>query len=327
MQTYRHWRYLGIEQKRLYQRNMMLGWLVVIVVVTVGAVLLRSSVTNVTHETGGFGFGGSSADGPGAYGSKHEINPATPGAPLGGSGAPGRVIASYRDRSGFRGGFIENLVVVREEPSIEIVRPAVTDDRGAIVFESAFGYPDLPTSSGDLPYGMNSGIGWGDDDGEFGLPLGNPLPRVPFRLPEPPDRRIEDRRDRNGRVILGSIDWPGLPAQPTDTGYVVVDITIYPDGDISYQFIDEHPRGKGFRYVTEQALLYRNRYEPKIVGGQPVETVVRLFVTICRDCESRLDVLESDGLDVAALDGISVYDRVDRDSDGEEKPKRGRNSP
>lgn len=322
MNTCQHWRYLGIEQKRAYQRNMTIGWLIVVAIVAVGALLIRSPMMIDSGKGDGFGFGGSSDNESGAYGSARVSNPATPGAPLGGSGALGRVIASYRDRSAFRGGFIENLTIVREEPSIEIVPPTITADRGTDVFESDFGYPDLSVSSGASPYEMSSGIGYGDDDGEFGLPRGNRLSKVPYRLPEPPDRR-----NQNGRVMLGRIDWPGAPAQPTDTGYVVVDITIYPDGDISYRFIEEQPRGKGFRFVTEQALLYRNRYEPRVVDGRPVETVVRLFVTICLNCESRLDVLESDGLDVAALDGMSVYDQRDQNAEEKERAKRRRGAP
>jgi hypothetical protein len=195
--------------------------------------------------------------------------------------------------SALMGGFAR-VTIIKDSPEISIT---FDDDFNPHLAEADF---FRPTDGAGVDFDSSgAGIGYGDND--FGLPKENwLLPIKPmFDLPE---KKIEvPKGNRNGMILVSNIDWPGMPAKDSDTGRVVVDITIHENATISYDFVSVEPEGKGFRTVTEKAITQRFRYSPKTNRGEPVETTIRLSITICLTCELSLHVTSAKDMHVGAI--------------------------
>lgn len=276
MQPSRCWLYLGLEQKRLYQRNFVYSWLVVLGMVIIGVAtgVFLQGETDARDTVWRFG------------------------------GNPAQTLR-YRGQSGARtagatlsGGFVSNVTITpdrSESEAVPAIRTAFSWRELPIpeldIGETSVAYPGLDESA------MMDGIG---GDADFGLPANPGLARPLMKVPgSSAFRPAAGGNDEDGLIIAGRIGWPGMPAADTDTGRVVVDITIFPDATIAYQFVTEEPPGKGFRRVTEQAIVYRFKYRPRKIDGEAIETRLRLSVTICLDCESSIAASDLEGFHVA----------------------------
>lgn len=272
-----HWRYLGLDHKRLYQRNMGIGILsmviLCIVMVAVGEMFSGSDTAlfrdYILVESGNV------IDVVRSVNNKDHVGDPTSAESL------------------FKGGNIGKLTVIRDAPTIEVSPLRVGN--------APFTYPlDIPLGN---PAHLSYSIDGADHDllpefpgGDFGLPEENWL--LPIKpnpaLPQPREPAIRRKgKNRSAVIMVGDIMWPGT-AKRSDTGYVVVDITIHKDATISYEFVSEEPTGKGFRSVTEQAIVFNYDYKPRVVNGERVESTVRLFITICLGCESSVYLISGE---------------------------------
>lgn len=273
VQSQGHWRYLGLDHKRSYQRNMAISLLIVTI----------SSVVAIVIGSLFFGPGPSTLV---------RFTVSEPTLPTGfRNGGPGRhsaATAGERAHAVFAGGLLENIRIIPDTPRVSLTLTIPNDQ------------PLSPLSGFDLgdPAAIYAQAGDGDGggmdgDSDFGLPAENWLLPVAARFDLPaasePDLSMRGH-DRSAMIAVSNIMWP-MTAHRSDTGYVVVDITIHEDETISYQFISEQPPGRGFRSVTEDAIVFRYDYKARIVNGQPVESTVRLYITICYDCEPAVAVI------------------------------------
>jgi hypothetical protein len=205
------------------------------------------------------------------------------------SGGPGRhtaPTAGERAHAVFAGGLLASIRIIPDTPRVSLTLTIPNDQPLSPLPGFELGDPAvIYAQAGD---GDGSG---GDTD--FGLPAENWLLPVAARFDLPaasePDLILRGH-DRCAMIAVSNIFWP-MTAHRSDTGYVVVDITIHEDETISYQFISEQPPGRGFRSVTEDAIVFRYDYKARIVNGHPVESTVRLYITICYDCEPAVAVI------------------------------------
>jgi len=127
----------------------------------------------------------------------------------------------------------------------------------------------------------SAGVGGSDifglGDNTFGLPNGLAIPsrvRLPF------GRGDRLNRPKDGPVFLG-LAIPAFPSEArlSDTGRVVVDVTVDAKGYVSYNILSVSPQFRGFGHAVERAIL-RGKYAPRIVNGFPVEHTTRLTLVL-----------------------------------------------
>ena len=277
MRPCHYWLYLSLEQKRLYRRNLTYSWLIVaslVAIALIAGVLIQQESREIAIADFFMNDEGSKAR------------------PCGRGGT--RPVAS----SFLRGGFVEKPSVIPDQPMHD----------AAFTISADFTAEDLPLpdpNAGAPPVsfssidgsGMTGGFG---GDADFGLPAEPGLARSWLTMPDfPTEQSLKISENRDGVIIASDIPWPGNAALDTDTGRVVVDITIQPNATISYDFVSAEPAGKGFRRVTERAIVYGFKNKPRIVRGVAVESQIRLSVTFCLGCESSIVTSNLEGFQVA----------------------------
>lgn len=256
-----HWRYLGLTAKAAYQRNMLIGMLTAVVLGLVSAVLLETDLPFVQSESE------SAVASPERSGGN---GPATWAAGLLPDDAP---------RSGFLG-------FIRVTPVSGRVSPAPSPFSTSMA--ARLSPVDLnPTAFGASQWvgvgnGTGDGIGNGNgtDDG-FGLP---PLPL--FALPLPVWRATDDSVQAGiSRPATAELYPPRFPpeARRSDTGIVVMSLTIHKDATIAWRVLEESPAGFGFAREVLQALKY-SRFSPRRVRGEPVEVTMTYRCVVCLRC-------------------------------------------
>jgi hypothetical protein len=180
-------------------------------------------------------------------------------------------------------GFInqDEIQTVMTVPAIAVALPEtpVTEPDGLPIIAD---YSDGLGLGPDTGEGIGSGSGDGLDD-NFGLPQNDfthpptrflTAPYMPPFIPDP------------GLIALSPPRFP-READSSDTGIVVLEVTIGKDRRLTWKILEETPPKSGFGREVVQALL-RSRIYPKRVNGHPVDVTVTYVCVLCATCDFKL---------------------------------------
>lgn len=267
--------------KARYQRNFAIGTLTSVVLAVITAIVLWPAEEEATRtgspsesRTGG-------SHGPGAWGV--------------------RSLPANAPRAGFLG-FVRLTAIPDGTPPVLV--PSLTglpsartvDELGPVAIgEVAWEGSGAGTGTGN---GRGGGIGDGDD---YGLPPRPPLPLIIRDWDVPPPPSLAERP----RPALAEMYPPRFPpeADESDTGFVTIRLTIFPDATIDWAVLDETPLGMGFAREAVKALM-RSRFAPYRVRGEPVTMTVTYRCTICLNCQT---AVSSDSDDLRARTRHAAY--------------------
>jgi hypothetical protein len=275
MEFLKHWRYVCLEAKTSYQRNMVIAMgmvyallLAILVAFVFWSPSVPSTSTTPFNQTVTRIQPKSLTDVPAA---------AAKGTRADNSGGLASIMRMLGHNS-------REITVVRDRASTpdiaelpEITPPGPLKGVGPIVLSDSADFTDdefMPFSGGD---GGSDLFGLGDNT--FGLPNGIYIP--PAVLPTDDEKYRTDLAE-NAPLYLGLAvpEFPSL-ADPNDTGIVIVDITVDRDGYVSHDIRLIHPPARGFGAALEWAIQ-KGKFFPRIVSGYKVTHTIRLTLVMTR---------------------------------------------
>lgn len=249
--------------KARYQRNFLTGTLTSVLLAAITALILRPSEQQSSRVQFPPESRGGGSRGPGAWSV--------------------RTLPANAPRTGFLG-FVrleaipDHTLPVPVPALTGLPSPRAVNELGPVAIgEVAWEGSGAGTGDGN---GRGGGVGDGDD---YGLPPRPPLSLIvrDWDVPPPPSF-LEPPRP-----ALAEMYPPRFPpeADDSDTGVVMIRLTIYPDATIDWTVLDEMPLGFGFAREAVQALR-RSRFTPYRVRGEPVTMTVTYRCMICMNCRT-----------------------------------------
>ena len=271
-----HWRYLGLDHKRAYQRNMTTA----LALVTIPLVLLMLIASLVNRRT--------SAD--------HTVilrDALIVGRPL-----DSRSLAAGDEDGGRRVSesatiplFGSDIAVVRERWRPMPGRLPRIFDHDDEFTEHSVDVRLEPTAPRERYFEVEIEIASGVGDYDFGLPVTRPFmpsPQrgVPTSLYGFGGFGTGSSGNRSGLIVFtGDLQWPaGAPT--SDTGFVRLLVSIDPGGRLcDWKVVQDYPPGTGFARAVIQLLVDGTRIRPQVVNGRPITCRLEINTVVCHDCQ------------------------------------------
>lgn len=278
-----HW-YLGYELKRAYQRNYLLSLAVVCVL---ALLLVLAHFLFLDHQK-----------------SNHKVKIIldhtfftdmkilTAYSSYAGNGRALNLTLSKPAEDDFIEGYIGQYTLTGNDNKIREIPTGYSFVRN---YEPAF-IEDTPGALG-LVLGDGQDLYVGSGGGEDDYESAKMQPFMPVNRAYYVESRLGAIKFMSSQPALVQIPEPRWPprANYSDTGYVEIDLLIDSKGYISWNVIDETPRGYGFASELIEALKH-GRYIPAIIKGDKAECRMRLNCTFCYGCTPSLTSSSTDVL-------------------------------
>jgi Gram-negative bacterial TonB protein C-terminal len=277
-----HWRYLALEHKAAYRRNLLWSEITVLTAaICIGVANFlwpqnETELASITLYDNLFKAGDSA---------NHKVAEKRP--------AMNNFLTATESRENSscvwleRTGYIPNLRIIRDAPGVQTHnRNFAQDAVSSQTFDAVFDAELLLTESENDPLTAST-VGY-DGDQEFG--------RIDATWGQSGNGNsqgfgnndIAFDREVKGAILLYPIDWPTI-AGASETGVVVVDLLIDSRGRIEWTLVVEQPQGRGFANAVVEALK-RSRYIPPKLDGVTVESQVQLVTQLCLSCSPDIQV-------------------------------------
>ena len=279
----RHWRYLALEHKAAYRRNMLWAETIVLMVaISVGIAhffwpkaeaelasvaiyndlfSLRDSTSNLIAEK------------------QHRMNKSF-------------TSPEFRTNSGLewasQRGYMTHIRIIRD---ISVAPGESRFHQYSDESNTIAAMIDVQTALSDSESFQHTATTAGyDGDSEFGKIGGR---GDKHWLGHPQGWKYNDDtlyREEMGSILMFPINWPTI-ARVSDTGIVVIDILIDRKGQIEWTIMLEQPRGRGFANAVVESLK-RSKYIPPKISGIAVEFRVQMVALLCFLCDQKLEVTQ-----------------------------------